>query len=292
MNNLTIKKFNEIFPNEISCINFLVERGVFYETIDCEKCGDPMIRYLDSAVFRCHKRTCGKGNRISIRKYTFFYGSALKCIEIMQIAQFWISKMTVDSCIYLTGHSPNTICNFYNHCRVLVTSALQFEDQIIGGPEIVVQIDETKLGKRKYHRGHMVDGVWVVVGIEKIPNGKIFLVPVLNRSVETLNTIVYEHVRMGSIIHTDMWRGYNGLETLGFIHQSVNHSQNFIDPETLVCTNLVEGLNSGLKRRIPIRNRVRTGIEYHLGEYIWRRQNKGRIFEAFVDCLRDIHYEF
>jgi hypothetical protein len=32
----------------------------------------------------------------------------------------------------------------------------------IGSPGIVVEVDETKLGKRKYHRGHRVEGVWVV----------------------------------------------------------------------------------------------------------------------------------
>ena len=32
----------------------------------------------------------------------------------------------------------------------------------IGGIVIVVEIDESKFGKRKYHRGHKVDGVWVV----------------------------------------------------------------------------------------------------------------------------------
>ena len=61
---------------------------------------------------------------------------------------------------------------------------------------------------------------------------------------------------------------------------------------TGACTNAAEGLNSGLKRRIPIRNRIRNDIEFHLGEYIWRRQNVGRLFDAFIDALRDIHHDF
>lgn len=31
---------------------------------------------------------------------------------------------------------------------------------------VVVEVDEYKFGKRKYHKGHQVEGVWVVGGVE------------------------------------------------------------------------------------------------------------------------------
>ena len=37
----------------------------------------------------------------------------------------------------------------------------------IGGEATIVQIDESKFGKRKYLRGHHVVGQWVFGGIEK-----------------------------------------------------------------------------------------------------------------------------
>lgn len=37
----------------------------------------------------------------------------------------------------------------------------------LGGPGKTVQIDESKIGKRKYHRGHHVEGQWVFGGIEE-----------------------------------------------------------------------------------------------------------------------------
>ena len=37
----------------------------------------------------------------------------------------------------------------------------------IGGSGKLVQIDENKIGKRKYHRGHVVEGQWVFGGIEE-----------------------------------------------------------------------------------------------------------------------------
>jgi transposase-like protein len=210
----------------------------------------------------------------------------------MRIAQLWLAKASRSTSIILTGHSSRTITAFYGHFRTLVASALKEEDQIIGGVGIVVEVDETKLGKRKYNRGHYVDGVWVVVGIERQEKGKVFLVPVRDRSADTLHDIIKRHILPGTTINTDLWRGYRGLEELGMVHQAVNHSEAFKDPETFACTNTVEGLNSGLKRFIPVRNRVCRGIEMHLGEYVWRRQNSLRLFDAFVDALRDIHYDF
>ena len=43
---------------------------------------------------------------------------------------------------------------------------LQEKSERIGGEGRAVQIDESKFGKRKYHRGHHVEGQWVFGGIE------------------------------------------------------------------------------------------------------------------------------
>jgi hypothetical protein len=52
------------------------------------------------------------------------------------------------------------------YIRHLLANYLNIEKVQIGGSHIIIEIDETKLGKRKYHRGHIVGGVWVVVGVE------------------------------------------------------------------------------------------------------------------------------
>ena len=130
-------------------------------------------------------------------------------------------------------------------------------DQTIGGEGVVVQIDETKLGKRKYHRGHRVEGVWVVAGVELTAERKIFLVRVQNRTADTILNIIREHVLPGSTIQTDMFRSYSQITPiLGFQHQTVNHSKFFKDPVTGVNTNTIEGNNNALKMMIRPRNRT------------------------------------
>jgi transposase-like protein len=102
------------------------------------------------------------------------------------------------------------------------------------------------LGKRKYHRGHKVEGVWAVVGVERTAERKVFIIPVETRDASTLQRVVHEHVASGSIVHTDLWKGYNWIgERPYYDHQTVNHSKCFKDATTGVHTNTVEGTNSG-----------------------------------------------
>ena len=48
---------------------------------------------------------------------------------------------------------------YFKYFRELVSDALDEADYCIGGPGIVVELDESKFGKRKNHRGHRVEGV-------------------------------------------------------------------------------------------------------------------------------------
>ena len=43
----------------------------------------------------------------------------------------------------------HTVCSFQKYFRYLVTDALDIEDSFIGDDNIVVEIDETRLGKGK-----------------------------------------------------------------------------------------------------------------------------------------------
>ena len=52
-----------------------------------------------------------------------------------------------------------------------------------------------------------------------------------NRSAETLGDMIMRHVRGGSIIHTDMWRGYNLIdESEEYQHLTVNHTVTSLAP--------------------------------------------------------------
>ena len=59
------------------------------------------------------------------------------------------------------------------HIAEKCLNAIQHPRQL-GGPGKTVEIDESKFGKRKFYRGHHVEGCWVFGGIER-ESGKVFM---------------------------------------------------------------------------------------------------------------------
>jgi transposase-like protein len=168
---------------------------------------------------------------------------------------------------------------------------LDSDDTLIGGQGIVVQVDETKMGKRKHHRGHRVDGAWVIVGVELTENRRVFAEVVEDRSSDTIIRVLSGHIAQGSILHTDCWRGYTCLsQVFGIEHMTVNHSIGFKDEQTGVHTNHVEGTNYALKRSIPPRCRTSSLLQPMLSEFIWRRKNVATLWSSFIDVLKDVEY--
>lgn len=286
---MSLFEYGKYFYDEARCIEFLIEKRCLYSQRECRFCGTSM-RVMDTrASWRCENRRCSK--QISIRANSFFSRSRLPCSKILAMAYLWLHKTKVTHLKSMTGLSPSTICDFQKYFRQMVSECLTEVDVVIGGEGVTVEIDESKLGKRKYNRGHAVEGVWVVGGIERTPEKRMFIVPVENRSAETLMDVITRHVLPGTIVNTDLWRGYNQLRERGYIHNTVNHSRFFVDPASGVHTNSIEGAWSALKIHFSPQQRTREDMENKLGEYLWRRQNKERLWEAFLEVLRDTYYD-
>ena len=107
-------------------------------------------------------------------------------------------------------------------------------------------------------------------GIER-GTDKIFLVPVPQRDSATLIPIVQQYVRRGTTIYTDLWRAYDSLDQCGYVHGTVNHSQNFVDPVTGVHTNSIEGTWTHAKK-LKNHGTSENLFGSYLVEYMWRRR--------------------
>ena len=83
----------------------------------------------------------------------------------------------------------------------------------IGGAGVIVEVDETRFGSGKYNCGHRVGGVWVVTGIERTAERRLFAVQVETRDSETLERVISENVHEGSIVVTERWKGYVNIAT-------------------------------------------------------------------------------
>ena len=157
---------------------------------------------MNECNFRCSKKACN--TKISLRKNSFFEKSKLKCSQILRLGLLWLSKLSASSIKSLTGHIKPTVTSFMYFYHQLVIDSLDTDDITIGGDGIIVKIDESKFGKRKYHQGHRVEGAWVLGGVERTSERKIFLATVERRDAETLLDVIRTHVLPGSIVYTDM----------------------------------------------------------------------------------------
>ena len=132
---------------------------------DCDRLEVGVMKYQRSAshadghCFRCNK--CRK--RISYRHGSFFSGSKLALKELMTILFFFVIEQPVTSCATLSGVSEKTCIDWYNYFRDICMAAQKVlvENEKVGGRNIVVQIDESLIAKRKYERGRPARNIWV-----------------------------------------------------------------------------------------------------------------------------------
>ena len=203
-----------IFTEEAKAVEFLLALGALDTPTSCPACNKAMRLELARNCWRCSYSKCRKEK--SVRSNSFFNNSKLPIGKLLLLAYLWLNKVTVTSAIAMTGCSSATVTDYYGFLRQLVADSLDEIHCKIGGPGIIVEIDESKFGKRKYNRGHAVEGVWVVGGVERTAEKKAFACKVLRRDAETLRDVITRHVLPGSIIFSDMWRGYDGIEQFGY----------------------------------------------------------------------------
>ena len=93
-----------------------------------------------------------------------------------------------------SGISEHSIVDWFQFCRDVCVDLLDSElglgrgTDIVGGPDVTVEIDESKFGKRKFNRGKHVDGVWVFGGIERENKANCFFVICKDLLVHTNKT--------------------------------------------------------------------------------------------------------
>jgi hypothetical protein len=96
----------------------------------------------------------------------------------------------------------DTIAAWGLFCRETMLVCMEGCSEKIDGPKKTVKIDESKFGRRKYHRGHPVKGQWVLGGVEREP-GITFLVPVSDRTADILMAFIDAWIEIGTTAISD-----------------------------------------------------------------------------------------
>jgi hypothetical protein len=214
----------------------------------------------------------------------------------------WVNDISISS-------AP--VAKYYSGAREVMMCALDQRFQSrgkIGGPGHIIEIDEMLFGRRKYECGRLGLGSWILGIIAHPSPGAEFdefrmeICPNNERSIKALTPLIVKHVNLGTVIMTDLWRGYNDLDNHGFYRLTVNHSTHFIDPITWANTQKIESQwrylrkclsNGGVRRTYDENGQVIDhNLADHLCEYIWRRECRRQGLDPFVQFIKDIVAEY
>ena len=184
----------------------------------------------------------------------------------------------------------------YVKIRYCMVEDLLANPPLLGGMGKIVELDESLIGNRKYNRGRLVKGKWLLRGVERGSNN-CFLLECENnhRDHHTLIPIIKRHVRPGTLIITDGWKAYLPLSNHGFLHE-VNHSRNFVDPITGAHTNTIEGCWFHVKKHLQrgvgwLRSDPDAlALALNLAEFMWKKRH--RITTSAEDCKTFYCQEF
>lgn len=116
--------------------------------------------------------------------------------------------------------------------------------------------------------------------------GRIRLRHIVDASADSLLPAIQEAVESGSIVHTDGWSGYTGLETQGYIH-AVARENAFVGYNLLKKTNRVTALLKSWLQGNHQGSVQPSHLAYYLDEFTFRfnprtSRSRGKLFYRLV----------
>ena len=198
-----------------------------------------------------------------------YYKRALICErKFRQLLRYFAMDFTATNVAKLTGLSVRSVNEIFLKIRKRLAEECERQSPFRGE----VELDESYFGARRVRgkRGRGALGKTIVFGIFK-RNGKVYTEIVPNASKTALQGVIRGRVELGSIIHSDGWRGYDGLVDVGYEkHFRVHHGNNeFAQGNRHI--NGIESFWSFAKRRLVRFNGISRSTFYlHLKETEFR----------------------
>ena len=249
------------------------------------------------------------------------HNAKLTLCSIMKLIWLFLHmKCTIRDAAKLTQTSTSTLVEWWGNCKRVCTGVLEMQPKFVGTEENPIQIVETYMsGRRKQNQRRVLDGEkpaspededddipdwgdkeietetdinrdnaswkWVL-GIYHSAT-KVRFVRLKNRSSKTLLAVIKKYVAESGVIWTDQWKAYCVLSDNGFKHQTVKHSENYVDHNTGCHTQGVERSWAECKCCWRASRGNKKLLQSHLDEAAWRRlrsyeHSLGQLFDAFL----------
>ena len=213
-----------------------------------------------------------------------------KCSKISerkfrQILRYFAQDFTASDTAELTGISVRSINSIFLKLRKRIAQECEKQSPFQG----VVELDESYFGPRRIRgkRGRGAGGKTIVFGIFK-RGDKVYTEIIPDATKASLIKVIRGHISVDSVIHTDGWRGYNGLVDVGYSkHFRVYHGENeFANGNHHI--NGIESFWSYAKRRLVKFNGVpKQTFFLHLKETEFRFNHRSKnLYKRLLNMLR------
>jgi len=144
--------------------------------------------------------------------------------KFRQVVKLFAADLDAGQIAEIASINRNTVNRYLAAIRLRIAEYCEDESPVQGE----IEVDESFFGAKrvKGKRGRGALGKTIVFGLYK-RHGKVYTEIVPDCSRVTLQAIIRGRVTLDSVIHSDGWRGYNGLVDMGYEkHLRVDHSQN------------------------------------------------------------------
>lgn len=284
--------------SELECVEWCLQKGLIHDAGECRRhrVRRRLVRYAGSAGIRWYCGKCQRGDAaLSGSVFESLHMPLGRAVMLIYCFAWGLTYEQTQLACQLAEEDPppsdSTVADWNAMLRdrlVDYADSQALSDRLIGGWGMIVQIDEALIGRRKYNRGRVVPGSWVVGLIDS--SGNLRLVKVADRRGETLKDLILKYVARGSVIHTDGWSGYSGLDDLGYTHKRVNHSEEFVAVDG-THTQRIESQWRKLRRKFSRGGIRHDDIGEHLCEYVWREDCRKENRDPFLELLKLLQYE-
>lgn len=216
----------------------------------------------------------------------YYKRSKISEAKFRQLIRYFAMDFTATDSAELTGLSRRSVTAIFGRLRRKIAQWSEQQAPVAG----TIEVDESYFGPRRIpgKRGRGASGKTIVFGIFK-RQGQVYTEIVPDARKKTLQRVIRGKVNPESVIHSDGWRGYDGLVDVGYDkHYRVQHGQDeFATSSSHI--NGIESFWSFAKRRLTQFNGVPKHTFYlHLKETEFRFNHRNNnLYKVLLKQLRD-----
>jgi transposase-like protein len=219
-------------------------------------------------------------------KNKYYRRSRISAKVFRRLIRAFAMALTATDAAELTGLSVRSVNPIYLKVRQRIAEHCEAQSPFRGE----VEVDESYFGPKRVRgkRGRGAGGKTIVFGIFQ-RNGHVYTEVVPDARKKTLIKAIRGRVGLRSIVHSDGWRGYDGLVDVGYArHLRVNHGDNeFANDRSHI--NGIESFWAFAKHRLAkFKGVPRYTFYLHLKETEFRfNHRRGNLYQAVLKLLRN-----